>query len=60
MVERQGSDHIFDLSWRHGSQLITLVNELDMIVVTTAKYAEWISNRELQLETGRSAPQSGG
>jgi CubicO group peptidase (beta-lactamase class C family) len=32
----KAGDHRFDLAWGHGGQLIALVDELDIIVVTTA------------------------
>jgi len=32
----RASNHRFDLAWGHGGQLIVLVDELDMIIVTTA------------------------
>ena len=32
----QDGDHRFNFAWGHGGQLIVLLDELDMVIVTTA------------------------
>ena len=41
----QAGNHRFNFAWGHGGQLIVLVEDLDMVVVTTS-YPFWLEHND--------------